>query len=793
MLEILEARLLLSADPLGGAPDLAEPSSSAEPAIEVALSSFVDVMNDDFSDRIDLGSVSEVSVTGINVGYTVETGEPAQSWVVHSAWWSWTAPSSSTVVFDTNGSEFDTFLTLATGFSVNALSVLAQNDDGGNGLQSLIRWDVVAGTEYHISVDGWGNYSGNIVLNIAPPATQVPFNDANLQAAVEAELGIANPTNVDMRSLQFLDANNLNITDLTGLETATNLQRLTLYDNNISSLGALVGLTNLTELNLDRNQVTELSYLAGLTNLTYLSLSGNQITDVHPLGGLVNLQSLSLTANLVTNFSPVSGLTNLTYLNLDRTQVTDLGILSNLTNLTTLSASGNPSLSNVNPLASLSSLQNVYLWGNRISDISVLTGHTTLQTLFINDNILSQAAYLNDIPLIQANNPGILLFYDAPGLISGLVWNDVDLNGIRDTDESILNGWTVYLDINQNGFHDLPEPSTLTASGTFEFTALSAQTYDVRVELPRGWQPTYPSQNVHRVALAVAQNRSDVGFGSWNRGRVVSVGQLNAGVAANDGATGIGYIMYSEESVHARFASTPPYPGNSDHLIAIKYINAQWYIDNNYTYVAFTPLASDLIVAQVDFTNDTVTDLKGSGGMIYGLEAGYLDGDLVITANVLAGNYNSGEFGVTGHWFRRNEAAPKSVGQLNAGIAAKDDATGIGYIMYSEESVHARFASTPPYAHNSDHLIAVKYISGQWYMDNNGTYVAFTLLASDLAVAQVDFTNDSVTDLKGSQGMIYGLETGYLDGDLVITANELGGHPNLGEFNVTGHWFKRNV
>ena len=54
----------------------------------------------------------------------------------------------------------------------------------------------------------------------------VYFADANLKAAVESELGISNPTPTDMLLLSTLDANMCGITDLTGIEYATNLTRL---------------------------------------------------------------------------------------------------------------------------------------------------------------------------------------------------------------------------------------------------------------------------------------------------------------------------------------------------------------------------------------------------------------------------------------------------------------------------------------------------------------------------------------------------------------------------------------
>ncbi|MCA9010706.1 MAG: hypothetical protein KDB01_13235, partial [Planctomycetaceae bacterium] len=123
--------------------------------------------SDNFAGRTNLGSVISTTDTGTNVGFSGEPGEITQSGTINSAWWSWTAPSNGTLVVDTNGSSFDTFLTLATGSAVNALNPVAQDDDGGDGLQSLITASVTSGVEYQIAVDGFNTDTGSITLNLA--------------------------------------------------------------------------------------------------------------------------------------------------------------------------------------------------------------------------------------------------------------------------------------------------------------------------------------------------------------------------------------------------------------------------------------------------------------------------------------------------------------------------------------------------------------------------------------------------------------------------------------------------
>ena len=86
------------------------------------------------------------------------------------------------------------------------------------------------------------------------------------------------------------------------------------------------------------------------------------------------------------------------------------------------------------------------------------------------------------------------------GSIRGTIWNDLNRNGVRDTNLSGaftdpgLAGWTVYLDLNRNRVADPSEPSTLTdPDGGYSFAGLQVGDYDVREILPSGWEvaPTF--------------------------------------------------------------------------------------------------------------------------------------------------------------------------------------------------------------------------------------------------------------------------------------------------------------
>ena len=116
--------------------------------------------------------------------------------------------------------------------------------------------------------------------------SEINIPDPNLRAAIAEAIGVPPSASIvrgHIERLTLLDTGNANITDLTGLEGATNLRTLGLGDNNISDISAVSGLTNLTELYLENNSVSDISAVSGLTQLTILNLEGNSISDISPL------------------------------------------------------------------------------------------------------------------------------------------------------------------------------------------------------------------------------------------------------------------------------------------------------------------------------------------------------------------------------------------------------------------------------------------------------------------------------------------------------------------------------
>ena len=159
---------------------------------------------------------------------------------------------------------------------------------------------------------------GHIQNAVAAEADWMP--DANLRAAVREDLGLA--ANETLTQAKMLDLTNLHapqeqISNLTGLEYATNLTKLIAWQNQVSSLTPLENLTSLTEIRMGNNDISDVTPLDDLTSLTKLGLQHNSISNVTPLAGLVNLIWLRLAGNSITDLSPLVTLVNVTNSDVD--------------------------------------------------------------------------------------------------------------------------------------------------------------------------------------------------------------------------------------------------------------------------------------------------------------------------------------------------------------------------------------------------------------------------------------------------------------------------------------------
>ena len=190
--------------------------------------------------------------------------------------------------------------------------------------------------------------------------------DPNLRKAVREEIGVPAGVSItpeDIAKVVRLNAESMNITDLTGLERFVNLENIVANHNHIEDLRPLAGLTNLGDLHLSYNNIEDLRPLAGLTNLTVLTLNHNTISDISPLAGLVNLKSLWLWGNQIKDISPLESLVKLETLMLVNNQIED-----------------------ISPLLALTSLRELNVIQNWIVDLSPLKELTSIEILTTGEN-----------------------------------------------------------------------------------------------------------------------------------------------------------------------------------------------------------------------------------------------------------------------------------------------------------------------------------------------------------------------------------------------------------------------
>ncbi len=196
-----------------------------------------------------------------------------------------------------------------------------------------------------------------ILLGRVAFAQVVDIPDPNLHTVFREALNLpaGSPiTEAEMRQLTSLNAKNRQITDLTGLEYATNLTELHLGENPIDDISPLMHLTQLSFLRLnDCWTIDDISPLAGLIQLGWLDLDRNLIVDISPLAGLTALTSLDLRYNQIENVGPLANLTQLTRLLLNNNRIVDISPLEKLTNLEQLDTHENPIFDPNSPLVDI--------------------------------------------------------------------------------------------------------------------------------------------------------------------------------------------------------------------------------------------------------------------------------------------------------------------------------------------------------------------------------------------------------------------------------------------------------
>jgi hypothetical protein len=108
-----------------------------------------------------------------------------------------------------------------------------------------------------------------------------------------------------------------------------------------------------------------------------------------------------------------------------------------------------------------------------------------------------------------------LTFVDTtPGTITGTVFTDLNVDGIIDSGETSLGGWTVFVDRNHDRRQGVDELATLTnAAGGYTFTGLAPATYDLEIVPQAGWFRTLPVAGTRSTVVTAGSSVSGQDFG----------------------------------------------------------------------------------------------------------------------------------------------------------------------------------------------------------------------------------------------------------------------------------------
>ena len=306
------------------------------------------------------------------------------------------------------------------------------------------------------------------VLFLTPLSTSaqtVNIPDANLREAINEVLGKtpnARITATEMQRLTLFHANNREISDLTGLEHAKNLERIQLNNNLISDISPLAGLIGLRGVELNGNVISDISPLKGLVNLDGLHIAHNLVSDLSALKDLTNLRRINLGHNAISDLSALSGLIKLEWIAMTDIPLADLSPLAGLVNLRNYHSWGTP-IVNLSALAGLPKLREINVCGGDLSDISALARATGLKELYLAGNEISDLSALESLTGLTRLS---LKHNEASDLsplegLSNLIWLEVRDNAISDISPLAgLNNLT-WIDLSENAITDVSSLSSL--------------------------------------------------------------------------------------------------------------------------------------------------------------------------------------------------------------------------------------------------------------------------------------------------------------------------------------------
>lgn len=152
------------------------PAGQAGEGAEASVQTLSAPANDDFANAVVITQVPFTRTLNTSEA-TTAADDPipscAEGGQGPTVWFAFTPRTSKRIEANTFGSDYDTDLVIYTGTRGNLAEVTC-NDDAGNGVQSKVVFDAVAGTTYFIMVGAFASGpGGNLVFNLGNPSAEV--------------------------------------------------------------------------------------------------------------------------------------------------------------------------------------------------------------------------------------------------------------------------------------------------------------------------------------------------------------------------------------------------------------------------------------------------------------------------------------------------------------------------------------------------------------------------------------------------------------------------------------------
>jgi Leucine-rich repeat (LRR) protein len=282
----------------------------------------------------------------------------------------------------------------------------------------------------------WSELTRRVMVESYKP---ILFSDEKLEAAIRSSTGvtIGDIFKCDLDLVSTLVVSGIGITNLDGLQYASNIIHLDLSNNNITDVTSLRPLSKLTNLYLKGNPIDDYSPLAAIYNqlklrdfnigsigiydrnveaaireeigkyngsltledmqaVLELNLENKNISDLQGIQYLTNLKKLNLRGNSIKFIKELKNLTELEVLALNNNKIDNIESLSYITNLVELDFPGN-NVTDIAPLTSLAKLKQLSLMDNNVSDISNLGNLVNLEILVLQNNEISDISALEKL------------------------------------------------------------------------------------------------------------------------------------------------------------------------------------------------------------------------------------------------------------------------------------------------------------------------------------------------------------------------------------------------------------